>query len=157
MLCMEAYDPIHPAGLIQEYLDKKLHLGKVDESKLKQILTDVSNINHSTTILGTKTSIPLYITATALAWEYNLSGMVISNHGGQQLDYSLSAQEILISIVSELKSRKMYNLQEFAIFVDGGICRSSNIIKALCCGASAVGTGRPFLYTYSVYGHHCLN
>ncbi|KNE93134.1 hypothetical protein PSTG_13523 [Puccinia striiformis f. sp. tritici PST-78] len=64
--------------------------------------------------------------------------MVISNHGGQQLDYSLSAQEILISIVSELKSRKMYNLQEFAIFVDGGICRSSNIIKALCCGASAL-------------------
>ncbi|KAI7960568.1 hypothetical protein MJO29_005636 [Puccinia striiformis f. sp. tritici] len=51
-----------------------------------------------------------------LAQEHNLSGMVISHHGGRQLDNSLSAIEILISIVSELKTRKMYNLQEFAIF-----------------------------------------
>ncbi|KNE93007.1 hypothetical protein PSTG_13642 [Puccinia striiformis f. sp. tritici PST-78] len=103
------------------------------------------------------TTLPIILKGTwedaLLARDHNLQGIVISNHGGRQLDYSLSAIEILISIVSELKTRKMYDLEEFAIFVDGGIRRSSDIIKALCCGASAVGVGRPFLYAYSVYGH----
>ena len=38
------------------------------------------------------------------------------------------------------------------IFVDGGVRRATDIIKALCLGAKGVGVGRPFLYAMSAYG-----
>lgn len=49
-----------------------------------------------------------------------------------------------------LKSRGLDKRLE--IFVDGGIRRASDIIKALCLGATGVGIGRPFLYAMSAYG-----
>lgn len=38
------------------------------------------------------------------------------------------------------------------VYIDGGIRRSTDIIKALCLGATGVGIGRPFLYAMSAYG-----
>lgn len=45
------------------------------------------------------------------------------------------------------------NLQDrIEIYVDGGVRRATDIIKALCLGAKGVGIGRPFLYAMSAYG-----
>lgn len=85
------------------------------------------------------------------AAEMGLSGVVLSNHGGRQLDFSRSGIEILGEVVQELKARKLFSPM-FQLFVDGGVRRASDALKAVAMGATAVGIGRPFLYAYSAYG-----
>lgn len=85
------------------------------------------------------------------AAEMGLSGVVLSNHGGRQLDFARSGIEVLGEVVSALKARNLYSPM-FQIFVDGGVRRASDVLKAVAMGATAVGIGRPFLYAYSAYG-----
>ncbi|KAG9256479.1 FMN-dependent dehydrogenase-domain-containing protein [Emericellopsis atlantica] len=84
------------------------------------------------------------------AVEAGVQGVVLSNHGGRQLDFARSAVEILAETMPVLRERGLENKIE--IFVDGGIRRATDIIKCLCLGATGVGIGRPFLYAMSAYG-----
>jgi L-lactate dehydrogenase (cytochrome) len=77
-------------------------------------------------------------------------GVVLSNHGGRQLDTARSGLEILAETMPVLRAQGLENAIE--IFVDGGVRRATDIIKALCLGARGVGIGRPFLYAMSAYG-----
>lgn len=86
-----------------------------------------------------------------LAYEHGVEGIVLSNHGGRQLDFSRSALEILPEVRRALLERGA-NLDRFEIYIDGGIRRGTDIIKALAMGAKAVGLGRPMLYAMSSYG-----
>ena len=63
---------------------------------------------------------------------------MLSNHGGRQLDYTMSALRTLPEIAAEAKG--------MTIMVDGGIRRGTDVIKALALGAHFVWIGRPFLY-----------
>lgn len=85
------------------------------------------------------------------AAEIGLSGCLLSNHGGRQLDFSMPPIEILAESRKLLRENNI-NDNEFNIFIDGGIRRGSDIIKALCLGADGVGLGRPFLYAMATYG-----
>ncbi|KAI5962275.1 uncharacterized protein KGF55_003351 [Candida pseudojiufengensis] len=85
-----------------------------------------------------------------LAAEYGCNGIVISNHGGRQLEFTKSPIEILIETMPVLRQRGLD--KNFEVYVDGGIRRSSDILKAICLGAKGVGIGRPFLYAMSTYG-----
>ena len=85
-----------------------------------------------------------------LAVKAGVDGIVISNHGGRQLDTCRSSVEILKEVKEELKERNLDNRME--IFIDGGIRRGSDIFKALAMGANGVGLGRPFIYAMSGYG-----
>ncbi|KAF8891829.1 glyoxylate dehydrogenase [Infundibulicybe gibba] len=87
-----------------------------------------------------------------LALEAGVQGIVLSNHGGRQLDTSRSGLENLIDIVAALKTRGPWPNPNFSVFVDGGVRRASDVLKALALGASAVGIGRGFLYAFSSYG-----
>lgn len=87
-----------------------------------------------------------------MAAELGLAGVVLSNHGGRQLDFSRSSVEVLAEVVDALRQRGMFPRPGFEIFVDGGFRRGTDIIKAIAMGATAVGIGRPFLYAYSAYG-----
>lgn len=62
-------------------------------------------------------------------------GIVLSNHGGRQLDGSVSAMEVLPEVVDAVKGR-------LAIMLDGGFRRGSDIVKAMALGADAVLLGR---------------
>lgn len=84
------------------------------------------------------------------AVETGVDGVVLSNHGGRQLDFARSGIEVLAEVMPILRERGWENRIE--IFVDGGIRRSTDILKALCLGARGVGIGRPFLYAMSAYG-----
>lgn len=88
-----------------------------------------------------------------LAAQAGCAGIVISNHGGRQLDFSRSSLEVLAEVVPALKERNLFPSPSFQIFVDGGFRRATDVLKAVALGATAVGIGRPFLYAYSVYGH----
>ncbi|KAI4220737.1 MAG: hypothetical protein L6R36_003028 [Xanthoria steineri] len=84
------------------------------------------------------------------AIEAGVQGVVLSNHGGRQLDFARSGIEVLAEVMPVLRERGWENRIE--IYVDGGVRRATDIIKALCLGATGVGIGRPFLYAMSAYG-----
>jgi L-lactate dehydrogenase (cytochrome) len=73
-----------------------------------------------------------------IARESGVDGVLISNHGGRQLDYTLSGLRTLPEIAAEAGS--------MTVMVDGGIRRGTDVIKALALGAHFVFVGRPFLY-----------
>ncbi|KAK0198453.1 FMN-dependent dehydrogenase-domain-containing protein [Armillaria mellea] len=83
-----------------------------------------------------------------LAADAGVDGILLSNHGGRQLDYSIPPLEILY----RLRQRRPDVFDKLEVYVDGGIRRGTDVVKALCLGAKAVGLGRPFLYAQSAYG-----
>ncbi|KAF8514650.1 FMN-dependent dehydrogenase-domain-containing protein [Hysterangium stoloniferum] len=89
-----------------------------------------------------------------LAANAGVQGIVLSNHGGRQLDFAPAGIEVLIDVVAKLKSELGMTLPNpnFQIFVDGGVRRATDVLKAIALGATAVGIGRPFLYAFSAYG-----
>ncbi|KAF9446519.1 hypothetical protein P691DRAFT_803851 [Macrolepiota fuliginosa MF-IS2] len=89
-----------------------------------------------------------------LAYDAGLAGVVLSNHGGRQLDFARSGIEILVEVVSKLGEKRglKFPNEKFQLYVDGGVRRATDILKAIALGATAVGIGRPFLYAFSSYG-----
>jgi L-lactate dehydrogenase (cytochrome) len=85
-----------------------------------------------------------------LAVEMGVQGVVLSNHGGRQLDFARSGIEILAETMPVLRERGLQDKIE--VYIDGGVRRATDILKALCLGATGVGIGRPFLYAMSAYG-----
>jgi isopentenyl diphosphate isomerase/L-lactate dehydrogenase-like FMN-dependent dehydrogenase len=72
-------------------------------------------------------------------------GIVVSNHGGRQLDTVLSGADALPPIVDAVGN-------ELDVLVDGGIRRGTDVLKALALGARAVLVGRPILWGLAVDG-----
>jgi L-lactate dehydrogenase (cytochrome) len=79
------------------------------------------------------------------AVEIGCTGIVLSNHGGRQLDGSRTAFDQLEDIVAAVGDR-------IDVIVDGGIQRGTHILKALSRGAKAVGLGRYYLYPLAAAG-----
>lgn len=88
------------------------------------------------------------------AYDLGLAGVVLSNHGGRQLDFARSGIEVLVEVVTHLKEKRGLSFpnEKFQLFVDGGVRRATDVLKAIALGATAVGVGRPFLYAFSSYG-----
>jgi 4-hydroxymandelate oxidase len=80
-----------------------------------------------------------------LAIEHGASGIVVSNHGGRQLDTAIATIRALPEIVEAVNGR-------CKILIDGGIRRGTDIFKALALGADAVMVGRPLMWGLSVSG-----
>jgi isopentenyl diphosphate isomerase/L-lactate dehydrogenase-like FMN-dependent dehydrogenase len=81
----------------------------------------------------------------ALAVEHGAAGVVVSNHGGRQLDRVLATAEVLPEAVEAVAGRA-------ALLVDGGIRRGIDVAIALALGADAVLVGRPALWGLAVGG-----
>jgi 4-hydroxymandelate oxidase len=79
------------------------------------------------------------------AIEHGAAGVVVSNHGGRQLDASPATIEVLPAIADALAGRG-------ELFLDGGIRRGSDVIKAIALGARAVLVGRPVLWGLAAAG-----
>ncbi|SCU79157.1 LANO_0A05270g1_1 [Lachancea nothofagi CBS 11611] len=84
------------------------------------------------------------------AAERGVKAVVLSNHGGRQLDFSRPPLEVLAEAKQMLKEKGLEDKIE--IYLDGGVRRGSDVVKALCMGAKGVGLGRPFLYAMAGYG-----
>ncbi|KAL7409819.1 hypothetical protein BDY24DRAFT_418530 [Mrakia frigida] len=85
-----------------------------------------------------------------LAYKAGCSGVILSNHGGRQLDHAPPPLETLIRIRQQHPELLAKDL-EFSVMIDGGVRRGSDVIKALCLGARGVGLGRPFLFAQTAY------
>jgi L-lactate dehydrogenase (cytochrome) len=79
-----------------------------------------------------------------IARESGVDGVIVSNHGGRQLDYSVAPLRVLPGIAAEAK--------EMTVMMDGGIRRGTDILKALALGAQFVFVGRPILYATAIGG-----
>lgn len=79
------------------------------------------------------------------AIDYGAKGIVVSNHGGRQLDTSPATIEVLPSIAEAIDNR-------IEVLVDGGVRRGTDIIKAVALGAKAVLVGRPVLWGLACNG-----
>jgi 4-hydroxymandelate oxidase len=80
-----------------------------------------------------------------LAAEHGARGVVVSNHGGRQLDTVLAGADALGPIVDAVGDR-------LDVLVDGGIRRGTDVLKAVALGARAVLVGRPVLWGLAVDG-----
>jgi len=80
-----------------------------------------------------------------LAIDHGIDGIIVSNHGGRQLDTALASIEALPEIVEAVAGR-------CEVYFDGGIRRGTDILKALALGAHAVLVGRPVLWGLAVNG-----
>ena len=87
-----------------------------------------------------------------LAWEdavmaadAGIDGIIVSNHGARSEDSGRSTIDALPEIVEAVKGR-------MPILVDSGFRRGSDIVKALCMGATAVCVGRPYIWGLGAFG-----
>jgi 4-hydroxymandelate oxidase len=80
-----------------------------------------------------------------LAVEHGASGIVVSNHGGRQLDGSPPGVRMLAEIADAVGGR-------VDLIVDGGVRRGTDVVKALAMGASAVLIGRPYVWGLAIDG-----
>jgi L-lactate dehydrogenase (cytochrome) len=76
---------------------------------------------------------------------HGVDGLVVSNHGGRQLDGAPASIEALPAIVDAVG-------EQVEVLMDGGIRRGADVVKALALGARAVMIGRPYLYGLAVDG-----
>lgn len=74
-----------------------------------------------------------------------VDGIIVSNHGGRQLDGVPGAIEVLPEVVAATRGRAN-------VFIDGGIRRGTDVVKALALGATACFIGRPYLYGLAAAG-----
>ena len=81
----------------------------------------------------------------ALSIKHNVDGIIVSNHGGRQLESLRSTIDCLPEIAEEINGK-------IPILIDGGIRRGTDIFKALALGATAVCIGRPFCWGLGALG-----
>jgi L-lactate dehydrogenase (cytochrome) len=88
-----------------------------------------------------------------MAREHGVDGIMVSNHGGRQLDFTVAPLRMLPAVKAEAGN--------MTIMLDSGVRRGTDVLKALALGADFVFIGRPFLYAASIAGeagvHHAAN
>ncbi|MBM6595298.1 alpha-hydroxy acid oxidase [Microvirga pudoricolor] len=80
-----------------------------------------------------------------MARDCGVDGIVVSNHGGRQLDGAVSPLRVLPAIADAVGGA-------IPVMMDGGIRRGSDVLKAIALGAKFVFVGRPFLYAAAIAG-----
>jgi isopentenyl diphosphate isomerase/L-lactate dehydrogenase-like FMN-dependent dehydrogenase len=81
----------------------------------------------------------------ALAVEHGAAGVVVSNHGGRQLDRAPATIDVLDEVVQEVAGR-------VEVYLDGGVRRGTDVLVARALGARAVFVGRPWIYALAAGG-----
>ncbi|KAI5067020.1 hypothetical protein GOP47_0017548 [Adiantum capillus-veneris] len=134
-----------------------LHLGKMERTSDSGLAAYAANqIDKSLNWkdvkwLQTITSLPILVKGiltaedTRMALQYGAAGIIVSNHGARQLDYVPATINVLEEVVAATEGR-------VPVFLDGGIRRGTDVLKALALGASGVFVGRPVVFSLAVDG-----
>jgi len=78
------------------------------------------------------------------AFDHGCDGVIVSNHGGRQVDGAVAALDALVEVRDELA--------DAVVLMDSGIRRAADVLKAIALGADAVLLGRPYAYALAVGG-----
>ncbi|XP_040851538.1 hydroxyacid oxidase 2 [Ochotona curzoniae] len=82
-----------------------------------------------------------------LAVKHNVRGIIVSNHGGRQLDEVPASIDALTEVVAAVKGK-------IEVYMDGGVRTGNDVLKALALGARCVFLGRPILWGLAYKGEH---
>lgn len=153
-----------------QYSPLKLGLGKANFIADEIFVKGIENLEDETVIQGIldsihhptlswddiaqlrkQTTLPILLKGilhpkdAALAVEKGIDGIIVSNHGGRQLDGVISSLEALPAIVEVVNGK-------IPVLLDSGIRRGSDVVKAIALGADAVLLGRPYIYALAAGG-----
>ena len=101
--------------------------------------------------VSARTSLPVVVKGlvhpadAALAVEHGVSAVVVSNHGGRQLDGAIPTALALPDVVAAVEGRA-------EVYVDGGVRSARDVLRALALGARAAWIGRPYLWALAIAG-----
>nr|AEZ52381.1 glycolate oxidase [Wolffia australiana] len=134
-----------------------LDLGKMDETNDSGLASYVAGqIDRSLSWkdvkwLQTITTMPILVKGvvtaedTRLAIQAGAAGIIVSNHGARQLDYTPATASCLEEVVKAAQGR-------VPVFLDGGVRRGTDVFKALALGAAGVFVGRPVVFSLAADG-----
>ena len=157
----QAFLPFLKAEGIGLYLSDPVFRSRLDKPPEEDMPTAVrtwasgfSDLSHTwddIAFLKECTSLPIILKGilhpddASLAIQHGADGLIVSNHGGRQVDGSIAALDALPGIVEAVGS-------DLPILFDSGIRRGADIFRAIALGAKAVLVGRPYMWGLAVDG-----
>lgn len=156
-----AYLPFLEAKGIGNYLEDPVFCSRLERSPQEDIRSAIMHWakvfgNPSLTwrdleFLRSRTRLPILLKGVLhpddakLALDSGIDGLIVSNHGGRQVDGAITAIDALPDIVDTVQG-------DIPVLMDSGIRRGADIVKAIALGANAVLLGRPYMYGLALAG-----
>jgi lactate 2-monooxygenase len=156
----QAYLPFIKGEGCGQYFTDPVFLSRLDKSPDEDMLTAAATMLATFPNLGltwddldwlrSQTILPLLVKGVLtaadaqLALEHGVDGIVVSNHGGRQVDGAVGALDALVEVRDALP--------DAVVLMDGGIRSAADVLKAMALGADAVLLGRPYAYALAVGG-----
>jgi isopentenyl diphosphate isomerase/L-lactate dehydrogenase-like FMN-dependent dehydrogenase len=155
-----AYLPFIKGEGCGQYFSDPVFLSRLDKTPEEDLLTAAATMLATFPNVGltwddldwlrSQTSLPLLVKGVLSAddaqraFEHGMDGVIVSNHGGRQVDGSVAALDALVEVRDALP--------EAVVLMDGGIRCAADVLKAMALGADAVLLGRPYAYALAVGG-----
>ena len=156
----QAYLPFIKGEGCGQYFTDPVFLSKLDKSPEEDMLTAAATMLATFPNLGLtwndldwlrdQTTLPILVKGVLTAedaqraLDHGIDGVVVSNHGGRQVDGAVAALDALVEVRSALP--------DAVVLMDGGIRCAADVLKAVALGADAVLLGRPYAYALAVGG-----
>src|SRR3954447_6017470 len=156
----QAYLPFIKGEGCGQYFTDPVFLSRIDKTPEEDMLTAAATMLATFPNLGLtwddldwlrgQTSLPILVKGVLtaedaqLALEHGIDGVIVSNHGGRQVDGAVAALDALVEVRDALP--------EAVVLMDGGIRCAADVLKAVALGADAVLIGRPYAYALAVGG-----
>ena len=152
------YSPLREGKGVANYITDPVLCSRLTEVTPENVVEEIlKNIYHPAlnwndiAFLREQTSLPILVKGilhpddARLAVEHGVDGIIVSNHGGLQMDGAISTLEALPAI-SKVVAGKI------PVLLDSGVRTGADVVKAIALGANAVLIGRPFLFGLAVAG-----
>ena len=156
----QAYLPFIRGEGCGQYFSDPVFLSRLDKTPEEDLLTAAATMLATFPNLGltwddldwlrSQTTLPILVKGVltaedaALALEHGVEGIIVSNHGGRQVDGAVGALDALVEVRDALP--------DAVVLMDGGIRTAADVLKAVALGADAVLLGRPYAYALAVGG-----
>jgi isopentenyl diphosphate isomerase/L-lactate dehydrogenase-like FMN-dependent dehydrogenase len=155
-----AYLPFIKGEGCGQYFSDPVFLSRLDKSPEEDMLTAAATMLATFPNIGLtwsdldwlrgRTSLPILVKGVLTADDarealaHGVDGVVVSNHGGRQVDGAVAALDALVEVRDALP--------DAVVLMDGGIRCAADVVKAVALGADAVLLGRPYAYALAVGG-----
>ena len=155
-----AYLPFIRGEGCGQFFSDPVFLSRLDQTPAEDPLTAAAMMLATFSNLGltwqdldwlrAQTSLPILVKGVLTAddareaLQHGVDGLIVSNHGGRQVDGAIAALDALVEVRDALP--------EAVVLMDGGIRCAADVLKAVALGADAVLLGRPYAYSLAVGG-----
>ena len=159
-----AYLPFIRGEGCGQFFSDPVFLSKLDRPPAEDLLTAAATMLATFSNIGltwddldwlrASTKLPLLVKGVLTAddakraLEHGIDGVIVSNHGGRQVDGSVASLDALVEVRDALPKA--------VVLMDGGIRRAADVVKAMALGADAVLLGRPYAYALAVGGQRSV-